>query len=170
MKDGEHGRLAMEHGIDTEGERETKRLFGLDPEEMIRQDRARLARQITASALAEFLQLRPGTIRRLGLRPDRCGARGREARYLIDEVAAELQRRNPHLPEIWPRRDGRFLTPPQAAQILAELMCKSPPPSVQCLAKWRHEGQGPLYVRVTRKAIRYRREDLESWAAAGIPE
>ncbi|MBL8199859.1 MAG: hypothetical protein JNK40_02715 [Chromatiales bacterium] len=146
-----------------------QQLRGISVDVMLRQDRERINRQIKLTGLAEILQLQKDTVRRLGLRPDRYGARGREAKYLIDTVARELKQRNPDLVDVWPNKDGRFLTPIQAVQVLNELRV-GPLVNVQRLAKWRHEGRGPVYIRVTRKAIRYRREDLEAWVAGGIPE
>jgi predicted DNA-binding transcriptional regulator AlpA len=34
------------------------------------------------------------------------------------------------------------------------------------LQKWRHSGDGPVYVRISSRCIRYRLADLEAWAAA----
>ena len=35
--------------------------------------------------------------------------------------------------------------------------------SIRTLQKWRIEGQGPPFIRVSARAIRYRREDLDQW-------
>lgn len=35
--------------------------------------------------------------------------------------------------------------------------------SKRTLQKWRVEGHGPVYIRVSARAIRYRLVDLESW-------
>ncbi len=35
--------------------------------------------------------------------------------------------------------------------------------SIRSLQKWRTTGEGPLFVRVSARAIRYRREDLNRW-------
>ena len=35
--------------------------------------------------------------------------------------------------------------------------------SIRTLQKWRSNGGGPRFVRVSARAIRYRREDLEQW-------
>ena len=35
--------------------------------------------------------------------------------------------------------------------------------SIRTLQKWRIEGQGPHFIRVSARAIRYRREDLDRW-------
>ncbi len=48
-----------------------------------------------------------------------------------------------------------LLTTPDAARILGMR------PSA--LENWRWRGEGPLFVRVTPRAIRYRRQDLESF-------
>ena len=147
-----------------EHEKLPQRLAGIEFDEVVRQDRERYQRQITLTALAEFLQLRRGTVRRLSFRPAKRGSRRGEARYDRDEVRAELERRNPQLTDVWPGDGNRYLTPSQAAQILAAALSRGRPISIQQLAKYRHEGRGPLYLRITGKAIRYRREDLQGWA------
>lgn len=35
--------------------------------------------------------------------------------------------------------------------------------SIRTLQKWRIQGRGPIFVRVSPRAIRYRLDDLESW-------
>ena len=35
--------------------------------------------------------------------------------------------------------------------------------SIRTLQKWRIEGQGPPFIRVSARTIRYRREDLDQW-------
>lgn len=35
--------------------------------------------------------------------------------------------------------------------------------SVRCMQNWRFRGGGPSYVRVSKRAIRYRQSDLEKW-------
>lgn len=47
-----------------------------------------------------------------------------------------------------------LLTPAQASVMLGV--------AVQTLAKWRHEGRGPRYLKMCR-LIRYRRDELERW-------
>ena len=36
------------------------------------------------------------------------------------------------------------------------------------LQNWRWNGQGPAFVRVSSRCVRYRVEDLEKWAAARV--
>jgi len=38
------------------------------------------------------------------------------------------------------------------------------------LQAWRQRGGGPLFVRVSSRAIRYRRRDLIAWAEAKLVE
>ncbi len=38
----------------------------------------------------------------------------------------------------------------------------------RCLQAWRQRGGGPPFVRVSARAIRYRRRDLTLWAAARL--
>jgi len=33
----------------------------------------------------------------------------------------------------------------------------------RCLQAWRQRGGGPKYVRISSRAVRYRRQDLDSW-------
>ncbi len=40
--------------------------------------------------------------------------------------------------------------------------------SARALQKWRHEGNGPKFVRVSSRCIRYRRRDLIEWSEARI--
>lgn len=35
--------------------------------------------------------------------------------------------------------------------------------SVRTLQKWRMQGRGPKFVKVSARAIRYRREDVDAW-------
>ena len=35
--------------------------------------------------------------------------------------------------------------------------------SIRTLQKWRIQGEGPPFVRISARAIRYRREDLDQW-------
>ena len=51
--------------------------------------------------------------------------------------------------------DTRLIREDEAADLLEV--------SKRTLQKWRVEGQGPLYVQLSARAIRYRRGDLESW-------
>ena len=40
--------------------------------------------------------------------------------------------------------------------------------TIRALQSWRLQGRGPKFVRVSAKSIRYRVQDLESWAAARL--
>lgn len=53
---------------------------------------------------------------------------------------------------------GELLRPQEAASFLCV--------AVQTLARWRCEGQGPRFVKVGRRLVAYRRDDLEAWLAA----
>jgi hypothetical protein len=50
----------------------------------------------------------------------------------------------------------QLLRPAQAAAFLNF--------SLRALEAWRHRGDGPKYVRVSKRAVRYRRADLMEWA------
>jgi excisionase family DNA binding protein len=49
--------------------------------------------------------------------------------------------------------DTRFLTTDEAAEFLRQ--------SKRTLEKWRREGKGPFYIRVSQKNVKYARERLE---------
>lgn len=51
-----------------------------------------------------------------------------------------------------------LLTPDQAGKILGM--------STHSLAQMRYLGNGPVYIKISAKTIRYRRSDLESWIDA----
>ena len=53
-----------------------------------------------------------------------------------------------------------LLTEKEAAKILGF--------SIRTLQKWRTQGAGPCFVRVSARAIRYRRADLEQWIEGRI--
>lgn len=55
--------------------------------------------------------------------------------------------------------DETYLTRPEAAEYLKL--------SVSYLAKLAVVGGGPIMVRLGEKAVRYRRSDLDAWAARG---
>ena len=40
--------------------------------------------------------------------------------------------------------------------------------SIRTLQKWRTQGEGPPFVRVSARAIRYRREDIDQWIVSQI--
>lgn len=40
--------------------------------------------------------------------------------------------------------------------------------STRTLQKWRVLGRGPKFVRVSARAIRYRREDIDAWIEASL--
>ncbi len=40
--------------------------------------------------------------------------------------------------------------------------------TIRCLQNWRSRGGGPPYIQISRRAIRYRRADLEAWIDARI--
>ena len=46
----------------------------------------------------------------------------------------------------------------------AKLLSVSP----RALQKWRSNGRGPVFVRISKRCIRYRPEDLARWAADRI--
>ena len=53
-----------------------------------------------------------------------------------------------------------LLTPPQAADLLGV--------SARCLERWRRTGDGPPFVRLSTKSIRYRIEDLDAFVASSV--
>jgi predicted DNA-binding transcriptional regulator AlpA len=63
-------------------------------------------------------------------------------------------------------RMGEFLTqllePPEAASILGV--------RTRTLSAWRCQGIGPRYLRIHRRLVRYKREDLENWVEANMQE
>lgn len=50
---------------------------------------------------------------------------------------------------------GELLRPADAAAYLSV--------AVQTLARWRCEGQGPRFVKLGKRLVAYRRDDLEAW-------
>jgi len=40
----------------------------------------------------------------------------------------------------------------------------------RALEAWRQRGEGPVFVRVSARAVRYRRADLNAWAAARLQQ
>jgi predicted DNA-binding transcriptional regulator AlpA len=38
----------------------------------------------------------------------------------------------------------------------------------QCLQAWRQNGEGPPFIRISARCIRYRRSDVEAWIAEGL--
>jgi len=63
---------------------------------------------------------------------------------------------------IKPDERSRLLTENQAAQILGV--------NAGTLRRWRWSGEGPEYLRIGRRAIRYESTDLEAFIAAGRTE
>ena len=57
--------------------------------------------------------------------------------------------------------DQRTVEPPFTVQQLADYLGMSR----QALDHMRHRGQGPKYIRISGRCIRYRREDVEAWLA-----
>lgn len=53
-----------------------------------------------------------------------------------------------------------LITPDQAAAILSL--------NAKVLERWRGTGQGPAYIRLTSKSIRYRREDIDAFVAERV--
>lgn len=56
---------------------------------------------------------------------------------------------------------SRLLSPEQTAAYLGGL-------APQTLARWRCEGKGPRFVRLSTKRIAYRIADLEAWLAGRV--
>ncbi len=54
----------------------------------------------------------------------------------------------------------KLLTPHEAAERLRV--------TARVLERWRSTGEGPQFVRLSRKSIRYRDEDLTAFVAAGV--
>lgn len=40
--------------------------------------------------------------------------------------------------------------------------------SIRTIQKWRMVGRGPQHVRVSSRAIRYRREDIDAWIESSL--
>jgi predicted DNA-binding transcriptional regulator AlpA len=59
-----------------------------------------------------------------------------------------------------PLDTDRLLRPDQAAALLNM--------TPRTLEAWRHRGGGPPYVRISGRAVRYRRGDLLAWAGARV--
>jgi hypothetical protein len=59
-----------------------------------------------------------------------------------------------------PNASGTLLTPSQAADILAV--------KVNVLERWRSTGEGPRFVRLSRKSIRYRAVDLSAFVEGRV--
>ncbi len=38
------------------------------------------------------------------------------------------------------------------------------------LAIWRHRGEGPKYIKISRRAVRYRESDIQEWLEMGVIE
>ena len=53
-----------------------------------------------------------------------------------------------------------LLTECQAAQLLGF--------TPRCLQAWRQRGGGPMFVRISARAIRYRRRDIIAWAESRL--
>ena len=41
----------------------------------------------------------------------------------------------------------------------AAVLCVTP----RCMENWRHRGEGPKFVRISGRCIRYRKSDLDQW-------
>lgn len=53
-----------------------------------------------------------------------------------------------------------LITEEDAAQFLRH--------DIRTIQRWRYEGGGPIFVRVSRNSVRYRRRDLISWTEARL--
>ena len=122
----------------------------------IERDRQRLS----LSQLADIFQLKKTTIRRLDIKAVPRGFSRREARYEQADVNAYLAGLNPDHIEVWPHKLGRFIKPEEVGWMLSTSRKRVTP---QKLAKWRYEGFGPVFIRVSSRSIRYRAEDVNPW-------
>jgi hypothetical protein len=122
----------------------------------IERNRARLS----LSQLADIFQLKKTTIRRLDIKPAYCGLSRREARYEQADIIAYLVGLNPDHSEVWPHKLGRFIKPEEVGWMLSTAGKRITPAT---LAKWRYKGFGPIFIRVSRRTIRYRAEDVNLW-------
>ena len=125
----------------------------------IERDRARLS----LTQLADIFQLKKTTVRRLDIKPAPRGYPRREARYEQADVIAYLVGLNPDHIEVWPHTLGRFIKPEEVSWMLSTSGKRTTPAT---LAKWRYEGFGPVFIRVSSRTIRYRVEDVNSWIKA----
>ncbi len=62
--------------------------------------------------------------------------------------------------EVTREQQGILLTEQQAAASLSI--------NPRTLQTWRASGGGPLFVRISRRCIRYRREDLDQWTNSRV--
>jgi len=91
------------------------------------------------------------------------GAWPAQASLVIDYSTRKQTMRLEHLSENLARDPDyldRLLTETEAARIIGF--------SVRALQGWRLKGGGPRYVKVSGRAIRYRRRDLIAWADARL--
>ena len=71
------------------------------------------------------------------------------------------------LPESAPESPGSLNLDPDALaseQLAADFLGVTP----RALQKWRMTGDGPRYVRISSRCVRYRRRDLVEWAQAHL--
>lgn len=65
---------------------------------------------------------------------------------------------SPHPTATTTRVDGALLEPKTLAKMLGL--------TVRALEAWRLRGEGPSFIRISSRCIRYRRQDVEAWLAA----
>jgi hypothetical protein len=117
-------------------------------------------RRLSLSKLADIFQLKKSTIRRLDIKPVPRGLSRREARYEQADVIAYLVGLNPDHIEVWPHKLERFIKSEEVGWMLSTSVRRVTPAT---LAKWRYNGFGPIFIRVSSRTIRYRAEDVNQW-------
>ena len=55
-----------------------------------------------------------------------------------------------------PRKDPEALIRQDVAAVILDV-------TPRCMENWRHRGEGPKFVRISGRCIRYRRSDLYEW-------
>lgn len=64
--------------------------------------------------------------------------------------------------------DDDYLTRKAAAAYLAKLGCPVAPKTLENLAANDNAGRGPSFTRAMTRIVRYRRADLDAWAARNM--
>ncbi len=60
------------------------------------------------------------------------------------------------------RADGPLLPPKSVATLLGL--------TPRALEAWRQRGDGPAFIRISKRCVRYRREDVEAWLSTRVKQ
>jgi hypothetical protein len=82
------------------------------------------------------------------------------ARSDTESVQTAAENAPPATPKTTTAGDGTLLTPAEAASLLSV--------TEKVLERWRSTGDGPTYVRLTRKTIRYRTSDINAFISGNV--